>query len=371
MDNKQKAQQRADQIQAFNAELNCLKDNDVLELDDTQRATISRYHSSVLNTLTSQFDIDTTVKQKQLSTGMKIASFVGALALAASIFFLFYQFWGYLTTPVQASILIAAPLLTLLLTQFVSQREETGYFTKLIAMVSFACFVLNLVMFGQIFNITPSDKALLAWAVYGFFLAYAFDVRLLLAMAILSLAAFIAARIGTWSGMYWIHTGERPENLLLPALIIFSVPMWSKQWPMHWMSHDHYYGFAPIYRVLACFLFLIPVLILSNWGNGSYLSFDSDVIEGFYQLIGFAVSAGLITLGIKKQWSDVINTGNAFFVLFLYTKIFDWWWEIMPKYLFFLVIALSSVLMLFIYKRVRKQNQLVGDETGPDESARS
>ena len=226
MDNKLKAQQRADQIQAFNAEIKCLKNDDVFEFDDDQRSAISRYHATVLDELTSQFDIDTNVRQKQLSSGMKIASFIGALALAASIFFLFYQFWGYLNTPVQVSILIIAPLLTLLLTHVISQREDTGYFTKLMAMVSFACFVLNLVMLGQIFNITPSDKALMAWAAYGFLLAYAFDVRLLLSMAILSLAAFIAARVGSWSGMYWIYTGERPENLLIPAMIIFSVPMW-------------------------------------------------------------------------------------------------------------------------------------------------
>lgn len=356
MDNKLKAQQRADQIQAFNAEIKCLKNDDVFEFDNDKRSAISQYHASVLDELTSQFDIDTNVKQKQLSSGMKIASFIGALALAASIFFLFYQFWGYINTPVQVSILIAAPLLTLLLTHVISQREDTGYFTKLMAMVSFACFVLNLVMLGQIFNITPSDKALMAWAVYGFLLAYTFDVRLLLAMAILCLAAFIAARVGSWSGMYWIYTGERPENLLIPAMIIFSVPMWPKQW----ISHKNYSGFAPIYRVFGSMLFLIPVLVLSNWGRGSYLNFDADIIEGFYQLTGFAVSAGLIVLGIKKQWSEVVNTGNAFFVLFLYTKIFDWWWDIMPKYLFFLVIALSSVLMLFVYKRMRKQSQLEG-----------
>ncbi|MFK5912863.1 MAG: DUF2157 domain-containing protein [Woeseiaceae bacterium] len=356
MDNKFKAQQRADQIQSFNDEIKCLNDDDIFMLDDNQRTSISRYHASILESLTNQYDIDTNIKQKQLSTGMKAASFVGALALAASIFFLFYQFWGYLTTPVQVFILIAAPLLTLLLSHLISQRESTGYFTKLIAMVGFACFVLNLVMLGQIFNITPSDKALLAWAVYGFLLAYAFDIRLLLAIAIFSLAAFIAARVGSWSGMYWIHTGERPENLLLPALIIFSVPMWFNQ--------KNFSGFSPIYRVLGSILFLIPVLILSNWGRGSYLNFDHDFIEGFYQLVGFATSAGLIALGIKRQWSDVVNTGNVFFVLFLYTKLFDWWWEIMPKYLFFLVIALSSVLLLFIYKRLREQSQSTGQVVG-------
>lgn len=350
MDNKQKAQQRADQIHAFYDEVELLEAEQVLKIDAERFESVVSYHKGLLKSLTDQYDIDIGSHQKQLSTGMKIASFIGALALAASVFFLFYQFWGYFSTPVQVSILIAAPLLSLFVTYWVSQREATGYFAKLLSMVSFTCFVLNLVMLGQIFNITPSENALLVWAAFGFLLAYTFDVRLLLAAGILSLAGFIAARMGTWSGMYWLSFGERPENFLVPALLIFTVPLWLKQ--------KHYNGFMPIYRVFGCLLFLFPVLVLSNWGHGSYLSWDASIIEGSYQLIGFIGSAGLIALGIRQNWTDTINTGNVFFVLFLYTKMFDWWWDIMPKYLFFLVIALSSLLMLFIYKRIRLQSQL-------------
>lgn len=353
MDNKQKAQQRADQVQAFYDEVKQLETDQVLQLDEEQRESVAHYHQGLLKSLTEKFDIDTSTRQKQLSTGMKIASFIGALALAASVFFLFYQFWGYISTPVQVSILVSAPLLMLFVTYWVSQHEATGYFAKLLSMVTLACYVLNLVMLGQIFNITPSENAMLMWAVFGFLLAYAFDVRLLLAMGILSLAGFIAARTGSWSGMYWLSFGERPENFFLPALLIFTVPLWLKQ--------QHYSGFAPIYRVFGCMLLLLPVLVLSNWGQGSYLFWDAAVIEGSYQLLGFIISAGLIALGIRQHWPDVINTGNAFFVLFLYTKLFDWWWEIMPKYLFFLLIALSSLLMLFIYKRVRLHSQLKED----------
>jgi len=49
----------------------------------------------------------------------------------------------------------------------------------------------------------------------------------------------------------------------------------------------------------------------------------------------------------------VVNTGMTFFVIFLYTKFYDWWWDIMPKYLFFLVIGLSAVLLLIVFKRLR------------------
>jgi len=354
MDNKQKAQQRADQVQSFYDEVKCLEEEKLFQLGIEQRESLARYHEGLLKTLTEKYDIDIGSRQKQLSTGMKLASFMGALALAASVFFLFYQFWGYLSTPVQVSFLLSAPLITLFMTCWVSQRETTGYFARLLSMVSFACFVLNLVMLGQIFNITPSENALLVWAAYGFALAYAFDVRLLLAMGILSLAGFIAARVGSWSGMYWLTMGERPEHFFIPALIIFTVPLWFKQ--------VRYSGFMPIYRVFGCLLFLIPVLVLSNWGNASYLPWDASIVEGVYQVLGFVVSAALVALGIRQLWPDVINTGNAFFVLFLYTKMFDWWWEIMPKYLFFFVIALTSMLLLFVYKRLRIQSQLAGGQ---------
>ena len=201
MDNKQKAQQRADQIRSFYNVIKLLEDEDVLRLSDEQRHKVDHYHEGLLKSLADAYDIDTSSRQKQLSRGMKIVSFIGALALGASVFFLFYQFWGYFTTPLQVSFLVAAPLLTLFVTYRVSQREATGYFAKLLSMVSFVCFVLNLVMLGQIFNITPSENALLLWAVYGVLLAYAFDVRLLLAMGILAFAGFIAARAYTWSGM--------------------------------------------------------------------------------------------------------------------------------------------------------------------------
>lgn len=350
MDNKQKAQHRADQIQAFHDEVRLLEDENVLQLDDVQHESVARYHEDLLKLLTQQFDIDTSSRQKQLSLGMKIASFIGALALAASVFFLFYQFWGFLNTPVQAVVLVAAPLLTLFATYLVSQRETTGYFARLLSMVSFACFVLNLSMLGQIFNINPSPNALLVWAIYGFLLAYTFDVRLLLAMGILALAGFFSAHTCTWSGIYWLSMGERPENFFLPALIIFTVPLW--------LTQQNFNGFKPIYRVFGCLLLLIPILILSNWGAGSYLMWDTAYIEAMYQVAGFVISAGLVALGIRQHWTDVVNTGNIFFVLFLYTKFFDWWWDIMPKYLFFLVIALASVLLLSVYKRLRLHNQI-------------
>lgn len=341
---KADAQRRVDQIGFFQAELAIIEQEKILFLDETQRSALAGYHRNLIQSLSATFDIDADRHEKQLSLGMKVASFLGALGFAASVFFLFYQFWGRFSTTSQVVILITAPLVGLIATMYASEREKTGYFSKLLGLVSFACFVLNLMMLGRIFNITPSPNAFLVWAIFAFLLAYASDARLLLAAGIISLAAFLSAQAGTWNGCYWLHFGERPENFFPAAFMLFMVPFY---------PHHKFSGFAVIYRVFAMLLFFIPVLILANWGAISYLDISRDSIEAIYQIAGFLFSAIAIWLGIRKNWPEVLNTGNVFFTIFLYTKFYDWWWDSMPKYLFFLGIGLTAILMLLVFKRLR------------------
>jgi uncharacterized membrane protein len=200
-------------------------------------------------------------------------------------------------------------------------------------------------MLGQIYNITPSDKALLVWAVFGLILAYSNDARLLLAAAIICLVSFVAARFGSWAGSYWIDFGERPENFLPAAVLLLAAPQL--------IDHRRFDGFAVTYRVFGLLTLYGPILVLSNWGEGSYLLIDPAIIKGSYQVIGFVLSAAAIWVGIRRGLPEVVNTSVTFFVVLLYTKFYDWWWKIMPKYLFFLVIGLTAVLFLMVLKRLR------------------
>lgn len=339
------AQRRADDIQVFLRELEQLEGEGVLVLEAGQRAAIQAHHAQLLDRYAHTYDIDRDLKSRQLTLGMKAASFLGALALAASVFFLFRQFWGQFTTPVQVVLLASAAFGSFGFTLWLQPRDPSGYFTKLAAMVAFACFVLNLSMLGVIFNITPSDKALLPWAALAFLFAYTCDLRLLLAAGILCMIAFVSARTGTWSGMYWLDFGTRPENFFPAALGLLLLP--------RFVNHDRFPGFAAQYRVFGLLTLLLPVLVLANWGYGSYLAGNADLIEGFYQLAGFTLSGLAIYWGIRKQMGEVFNTGTVFFVIFLYTKFFDWWWESMPKYLFFLVLGLLAILFLLVIRRLR------------------
>ena len=340
------AQQRADDIELFRRELERLEREGALVLSEAQQRTVANHHEALLRQYAQAFDIDRNVQAKQLSLGMRIASFLGALALAASVFFFFYRYWGRFSPAGQVAILMVAALGSFVGTLWLQGRDSSGYFSKLAAMVAFACFVLNVLMLGQIFNITPSDRALVIWAALALLLAYTSDLRLLLGAGILCLIGFVSARTGTLCGLYWLDFGERPENFFPVAVALFFIP--------DLIPHGRFTGFAVIYRVFGLLTLFLPMLFLANWGDGSYLDVRSSVVEAFYQVLGFVGSAAVIWFGARRRYPAVVNTGMTFFVIFLYTKFFDWWWKDMPKYLFFLVLGLTAVLFLVVLQRIRR-----------------
>ena len=341
---REQAQQRADDIQAFRRELARLEQEQTLSLTAPQHTQLDAHYQRLLGGYRQAFDIDQDRHAKQLSLGMRIASLLGALALAASVLFLFNQFWGYFDTPVQVALLLGASIGSLLLTFAVRQRDSSGYFSKMAALLALACLVLNTVMFGQIFNITPSDNVLLAWGAYALLLAYACQTRLLLVAGLICLLALIAAKISAWSGLYWFNL-EFPEHILPAGLLCFLAPQL--------LPRGRFDGFAPTYRLLGLLALFVPVLVLAHSGGGSRLPWSTALIEGTYQMLGFLGAALAIWLGTRRDWPEVVNTGLCFFVIFLYSKLFDWWWLVMPKYLFFLLLALVAVLILLILRRLR------------------
>ncbi|MGB9080060.1 MAG: DUF2157 domain-containing protein [Desulfuromonadaceae bacterium] len=341
---KEEAQQRTDQIRAFRSELDLVEAEGIITLPSELKQRVADYHNAMLERLRSTFDVDTNTTDRQMSLGMRMVSFLGALALSAAIFFFFYRYWGVMPLAAQVTILVAAPFLLLLLTEFAARREKTLYFASLAALVTITTFVLNLSMLGQIFSITPSQNAFLAWGAFALLLAYAYTLKLPLVAGLASLAAYLSASMGAWRGIYWLSLGERPENFILCGLIIFA---------FSFLPHRQHPGFSAIYRGFGALVMMIAILVMSHWGDSSYFMLESKTMENSYQALGFLLSALLVWLGIRRHWHGLTNTGSTFFVIFLYTKLFDWWWEWLPKYLFFLILGLIALLLLMILKRLR------------------
>jgi uncharacterized membrane protein len=276
---------------------------------------------------------------------MRIASTLGALAICAAIVLFFMRYWGYLGTPAQVAIVILTPLLALAGAEFASRRERTPYFTGLLGLVAVASFILNLVVIGSIFNINPSERALLPWGGFAIVLAYRYGLRLMLALGLALLMSYAAAAYPARMGHRWLDFYDRPEHFLLLGLVVFTLS--------HFLKHSRHTNFPAAYRLVGVLTFFIAVLSLADWGARSYLPWEQNTIERMYEMAGLILSAAAIWLGIARGWNGIVNTGAAFFTIFLFTRLYHWWWDWLPKYLFFAVIGALGIALVLAFRRLR------------------
>jgi uncharacterized membrane protein len=339
------AQRAADRIRILRQELASEEIQSVLALNPDQQNRFEEWSQAKLATLAQQFDIDTSASQKRVSWAMRIASTLGALALCAAVILFFVHYWGYLDTPVQLAIVILTPLVLLAGTEFAAQRERTPYSTGLLALVTLASFILNLVVVGSIFNISSTERALLPWGAFAVVLAYRYGLRLLLAVGLVLLMSYVAALYTAHMGYHWLDFSSRPEHFLLLGLFVFMLPFCWK--------HSHSTDFPPVYRLVGSLTFFIAILSLAAWGAPSYLPWDTTNVERFYEIAGLILSAAAIWWGIMHNWNGLVNTGALFFIIFLFTRLYHWWWDWMPHYLFFAVVGAVGIALVLAFRRLR------------------
>jgi len=351
------AQQRADRIAAFRAEVSELRRAGLLRISKEDQRAVEGHHDRVLRDLVQLFDVDVSERGKQLSLGMRAVSFLGAFALAASVYYFFYQTWGIISTPLQVGILAGAPMASLFLTAVLARREPSGYFTLMAGLMAFASLVVNTRLIESTFNLAPSLLPVLAWGVFAMILAYGYGLRLLLVVGLVVLNAFMAAGLLHWTGGSWPSFLMRPEGFFPGGMVVLALALW-----IHRRQHA---GFSPASCVLGIVFLVAPTVILGMSGSLSYLAIPERSIEITYQLLGFTMSAAAIWLGIARRRNEAVYAGTFFFVVLLFLAFGYWWWAWMPKYLFFLIVALTSVAVMIGLQRLRAALTARAVEAGP------
>jgi uncharacterized membrane protein len=342
---KDQAQRRVDAILRFRDELARLEHDGVLTLSETQRASVARHHDAVLESLARQFDVDRSDAEKQMSVGMRVASLVGAIAFSAAVFFFFFNFWGAMTAPLQVSILVGAPLVALAGVDVAARREKTLYFASILGLLAFATFVMNISVLAGIFNVRDSPAGLGVWAAFALALAYAYGLPWLLALGVGAGSAFCAALLAHWSGVGWGFFLMRPEGLILPggaALAMAAVEYRRGR-----------SAFGGTYRFLGWVGVLFPMVLLAANPGFSYVRLPPGVVSWSYLLVGFALGGVAAWTGIRRQANLIVNTATLFLAVLLFVKLFDWWWDWMPRYLFFFILGVIAIGILVSLRRLR------------------
>lgn len=341
---REEAQRRADRIGAFREELRELEREGVLVLPVGQKAGLEAHHEALLEGLAGRFDVDRTEGQKRLSLALRITTLLGALALAAAGYAFLYRFWGAMGPPAQVALLLSVPLATLAGMEAAARRERTLYVTLIAGILAVVAFVLDLSYLSALLNVPLPPWALLLFAAVAGLLAYAYGLRLFLFAALLLLGGFVATFTGTAELCVWHGFGRRPENFLPLAAALFSLPSL--------FGHRALPGFPRAFRSVGLLFLFVPLLLLGTSGHASYLPWRPSRVEALYQAAGFLLAAAAIWRGTRRGEAEATNLGGAAFVVFLYARFYEWWWDWMPKWIFFLVLGLVAVLALLAIRRL-------------------
>jgi hypothetical protein len=343
---RQDAQRRVEQVGAFKRELGELEREGVLALGFEERNRIERYHADLLGQLGRQFDVDRSEGQRQMSLGMRVASLLGAVAFSAGVVLFFYRVWGVLATPAQVAVLVLVPLLALLGVEVAARREKTLYVATIMALVASVAFALNLSVMGTIFNIVPTPLGFAFWSAFALAVAYAWSLPLLLAAGLAAAMGYVLAFVAAGAGLDWTASIARPEPLIPLGMLALAASFTRLAGRAE--------GFPATWRLVGTVAALLPILFLSTWPEVfSYRLLPTGVLHIVYDVAGFVLPVAAIWLGVRRRWPEVVNASTAFVVLFVYAKCFDWWWSLMPRYVFFLLLGALSVGTLVVLGRLR------------------
>ena len=347
-----RAQQRADQIGAFTRELAELEREGVFRLAADDRARIGGYHARLLERLAGIFDVDSTERQRRMSLGMRIASLIGAVTLSAAVVLFFYRVWGLLATPAQLAVLTVAPVALLGAVDLAARREKTLYVASILAITATAAFILDVTVVGVIFNMRPSPVAFALWGAFALVVAYSFGLRLLLAGGIAMSMLFLCMIAARAAGIDLGASIARPEPLLPAGALAFAASFLP--------ANRRRAGFPETWRLAGSVAILLPLIFLSTWsGVFSYLPWPEGVVGAGYDVAGFVLGAAGVWFGIRAGWREVAQAATGFLLIFVFAKCFDWWWEWMPRYLFFLLLGGLAVAVLIVLGRLRSRQRRV------------
>jgi hypothetical protein len=338
------AQRRVHRIRAFRAELDAVREAGVGALSDEQRQDIDRYHDALLEQLAREHDVDRTEAAGQLSRGMQIAALFAAIALTGAVYSLVARFWGRLDLPVQATLLGAFPLMALVAVELSAERERTLYIASIFAFVAFGSYWVAVFVLSDRMNVPLTPVAIWGGALFGVALAVAYGFRLMFGGALIALLVALAGSVFQAAGSPWTLVPEFPEVVTAAAFLLTASAS-------RLAAADR--SFPAITRGVGFGVGLLGLLLLSAAAPASLLPTTSRVTVAIYQVLTLLVATLVLAAGVRNQWHETVYVAASALTVFIVSRFVDWFWEAMPRFVFFLLLAAIALAWLLVLRRLR------------------
>ena len=116
----------------------------------------------------------------------------------------------------------------------------------------------------------------------------------------------------------------------------------------------------PFTRAWLAKLLLIATITLVGWAAIVALRIAADLYLRRFQLEtadNLLARKHVTQVRVLQRTADIlviiVTLGAAAFSVFLYLRLIVWWWDWIPHYLFFLIVAMISITLLAAFRRVR------------------
>ena len=177
---------------------------------------------------------------------------------------------------------------------------------------------------------------LLSVFVYGI-LAVKFSSKLVWAFALISLGSWFGTETGyqtDWSH-YFLGMNYPLRFVFFGALLVLLTSL---------MKTPKFEQFRTLSYIIGYMYFFISLWLLSIFGNFGTLEdwLKVDQVELFYWgIISTAASILVMIYGLKKQDPIAREFGIVFLLINLYSRYFEYLWDVTDKTIFFAILALS------------------------------
>jgi uncharacterized membrane protein len=345
--------------------------------------------------------------EHKLGRGVTILVNLGAIALGAGLLVFFASNWIELGRGAKIASLVGLTLF-FYVAGFELTREGRWSFPKLgLALIFLGCvmFGADIVLLALIYDLTAEHawSFLVQWLAW-LAVAYVVRSRLVLFLALIGIVAWFGAEVGYCWGGYWLYLG-RPFHFVGVGACLLAVG------GLHaWRGRRE---FAAAWALVGLLLVYLSTLILSIFDVQKHVRVDASTASWLVWLlfiapyvlaaIGLAVvhfgwrrssavdppallvlfllvlltlasviaitpgsrelwfillltlltSAG-IYLGVAWESAVFLNTSLVFFAVNLYTRFYEYFWDAMPKSLFFIVGGATLILGGVWVERMRR-----------------
>jgi uncharacterized membrane protein len=369
-------------------------------------------HDQLLASVAAPADVQRAVgHERKLGRGVTILINLGAIVLGAGLLTFFASNWIEFERAAKIASLFALTLFFYAAGFELTQPGRLSFPKLGTALIFLGCvmFGADIVLLALIYDLTAEHawSFLMNWVVW-LAVAYLVRSRLVLALGLIGVVVWFGAEVGYCWGGYWLYLG-RPYHFIGLAACLLAVAgahAWRGQrafatsWALVGLlvlylstlmlsifdlqTNLKLDPAAPpvLVRLLLYgpFVFAAAALAIVHFGWRRSRLTDPPALVTLALMIVMLLAAGIastpgsrelwfilaltlltsagIYLGIAWESAVLLNTSLVFFAINLYTRFYEYFWDAMPKSLFFIVGGAALILGAIWVERFRRR--LVG-----------